>query len=111
MKEVGEKVQMMVRPSNAAFHLPSDPSVPMVLCAAGSGLAPFRGFIEERALQKGSGRDVGKVLLFYGCRMPEEDYLYWAGELGAWAKEGVVDVRPAFSRKPQSAEGCKYVQE
>jgi len=61
----GDKVQMAVRPSSSAFHPPADPSVPLVLFCAGSGLAPTRGFIQERAAQKQSGREVGKILLFF----------------------------------------------
>ncbi|KAF8755308.1 cytochrome P450 [Rhizoctonia solani] len=55
----GDRVQMAVRTSAKAFHPPADPSVPMVMFAAGSGIAPFRGFIEERAAQAQAGRKVG----------------------------------------------------
>jgi cytochrome P450/NADPH-cytochrome P450 reductase len=48
---------------------------PRIMFCAGSGVAPMRGFIQERALQKKSGREVGNMLLFYGCRSPHEDYL------------------------------------
>lgn len=107
----GDKVQMAVRPSNAAFHPPQDPRVPILLFCAGSGLAPMRGFLQERACQKMAGRDVGNAILFFGCRRPTEDYLYSDSDLKEWAKLGVVDVRPAFSREPSMSEGCKYVQE
>jgi len=108
----GDLVQVAVRPSAVAFALPADPSVPLVLFCAGSGLAPMRGFIQERATQIQSGRkDVGKVLLFYGCRHPEEDYMYSDAELKEWSEVGAVDVRPAFSRAQAQSEGCKYVQE
>jgi len=106
----GGKVQMAVRPSNA-FHLPADPSIPIVMIAAGSGIAPMRGFIQERALQKASGRDVGKMLLFFGCRSPEEDYLYSKTDIEEWTKSGLLEVRPAFSRNIAKSEGAKYVQE
>lgn len=107
----GDRVQMSVRPSSAAFHPPADPLVPLVLFCSGSGLAPMRGFIQERAVQKQSGREVGKALLFFGCRSPEEDFLYSDSDLGEWIKLGVVDVRPAFSRSSSDSEGCKYVQD
>jgi cytochrome P450/NADPH-cytochrome P450 reductase len=107
----GDKVAMSVRPSNASFHLPADPTVPVVMFCAGSGLAPFRGFCQERALQRKAGRATGKMLLFYGCRKPGEDYLYADAELKEWAALGAVDIRPAFSRSPEQSEGCKYVQE
>ncbi|KAF5345044.1 hypothetical protein D9758_010444 [Tetrapyrgos nigripes] len=106
----GDRVQLSVRASSAAFHTPEDPSTPILAYAAGSGLAPLRGFIQERALQKSAGRDVGKVLLFFGCRDPEGDYIY-KEELEEWVKLGVLDVRPAFSRAPEKSEGCKYIQD
>lgn len=57
-----------------------------MLCA-GSGLAPFRGFVQERAAQKRAGREVGKMLLFFGCMDPEMDYLYAREEMGEWVRE------------------------
>ena len=108
----GDRVQVAVRPSAAAFALPADPRVPLVLFCAGAGLAPMRAFVQERAAQIRSGRtDVGRVLLFYGCRHPKQDYMYADAELGEWRAIGAVDVRPAFSRARELSEGCKYVQE
>ncbi|KAF9263918.1 fatty acid hydroxylase [Marasmius fiardii PR-910] len=107
----GDRVQMVVRPSASSFHPPEDPTVPIVACCAGSGLAPIRGFIQERAIQKSSGREVAKILLLFGCRSPDTDYLYADGDLAEWTKLGVVDIRPAFSRASEKSEGCKYVQD
>ncbi|KAH8103122.1 cytochrome P450 [Cristinia sonorae] len=107
----GDKAQVAIRHSSAAFHPPEDTSVPMILFCAGSGLAPMRGFLQERALQKKAGKDVAKSLLFFGCRRPEEDYLYADSDLKEWVENGIVDVKPAFSRKPEESSGCKYVQD
>lgn len=108
----GDLVQLMIRQSATTFSLPVDPSVPIVLFCAGTGLAPMRGFIQERAMQIQSGRkDIGKILLFFGCRDPGKDYLYFETDLGKWIELGVVDVRPAFSRAPEKSEGCRYVQD
>ncbi|GJE90389.1 bifunctional P-450/NADPH-P450 reductase [Phanerochaete sordida] len=106
-----DRVQLAVRPSAAAFHPPADPATPMIMVCAGSGLAPMRGFLQERALQKKGGREVGKSVLFFGCRRPGEDYLYEDSDLKEWAELGVVDVRPAFSRESEKSLGCKYVQD
>lgn len=106
-----DKVQLAIRPSNAAFHPPTDPTVPLVMFCAGSGLAPMRGFLQERALQKQAGRDVAKSVLFFGCRSPAQDYLYCDTDLKEWVDLGIVDVRPAFSRASDQSLGCKYVQE
>ncbi|KAI9067866.1 fatty acid hydroxylase [Trametes sanguinea] len=107
----GDMVQLAVRASSATFHPPEDVSIPMVMFAAGSGLAPMRGFLQERAVQKKAGREVATSMLFFGCRSPEEDYLYGDSDLKEWQELGIVDVRPAFSRSPEKSFGCRYVQD
>ncbi|TDL26943.1 bifunctional P-450/NADPH-P450 reductase [Rickenella mellea] len=100
----GDEAQVVVRLSNSIFHLPLDPLVPVVMFCAGSGIAPFRGFIQERFAQKESGRDVGNMVLFFGCRNPFVDFLYYDAELKVWQERGVVDVRPAFSDSPDASK-------
>ncbi|KAF5243964.1 hypothetical protein FAUST_2585 [Fusarium austroamericanum] len=107
----GDKLHVSVRASSAAFHLPSDPETTPIICvAAGTGLAPFRGFIQERAAMLAAGRKLAPALLFFGCRDPENDDLY-AEELARWEQMGAVDVRRAYSRATDKSEGCKYVQD
>jgi len=103
---VGGKVRCMVRPTNIAFHLPSDPTVPIIMIAAGTGLAPMRGFLQERAAilaaassSSGTRKTLGPAILYFGCRDPEHDFIY-KDELMAWEKQGIVAVRPTFSRAP-----------
>ncbi|PHH78447.1 hypothetical protein CDD80_6854 [Ophiocordyceps camponoti-rufipedis] len=108
--EVGERIQISIRPSRNGFHLPTDDSKPIIMACAGTGLAPFRAFVAERALKKSGGREVGPALLFYGCSRPEDDDLY-RDELDKWEAEGAVRVRRAYSKQPDASEGCKYVQD
>ena len=102
----GDRINCSVRASNATFHPPDDTKTPIIMIAAGTGIAPFRGFIQERAAQSVCGRDIGPTILYYGCRT-EEDFLY-SNELEKWSKLGAVQVKSVFSRQGNSDK--KYVQ-
>jgi cytochrome P450/NADPH-cytochrome P450 reductase len=105
-RRVGDTIHASVRETKAGFRLPDDASVPIIMIGPGTGLAPFRGFLQERAAQKTKGAALGPAMLFFGCRHPEQDFLY-AEELKAFAADGVCDLYTAFSR----AGGQKtYVQ-
>ncbi|TEA18110.1 Bifunctional cytochrome P450/NADPH--P450 reductase [Colletotrichum sidae] len=107
----GDSLHVAIRPSHAAFSLPSDTEhTPLICVAAGTGLAPFRGFIQERAAMLAAGRTLAPALLFFGCRSPDHDDLY-RDELDEWEARGAVSVRRAFSREPDGSEGCKHVQD
>jgi NADPH-ferrihemoprotein reductase len=70
----GIHVPVHVRHSN--FKLPSDPTKPIIMVGPGTGVAPFRAFVQERASQARAGQTVGKTVLFFGCRKKEEDFIY-----------------------------------
>lgn len=107
----GEKIYVGIRPSPAIFHLPSESSKPIVMFAAGSGIAPMRSFMQERAIQAASGQNVGEMVLFYGCRAPGHDFLYSNDDLKEWQEQGILQIKPAFSRDVERSDGNKYVQE
>lgn len=107
----GDRVLVSVRSTNKYFRLPLDmQATPVVMMCNGSGIAPFRGFCQERAtLIAEGGKTLAPAVLFIGCRRTGRDQLY-AEELEAWAKLGAVDVRWVFSRDGAGDE-CKYVQD
>ena len=71
----------------------------------------MRGFLQERAIQAKSGRNVGKTVLFYGCRYSAKDFLYAEDDLKEWEELEFLEVKPAFSKEPEKSFGNKYVQQ
>lgn len=69
-----QRVQIPVWFSKGSLPSPP-PSLPLILVGPGTGCAPFRGFVEERALQSKSG-PTAPVLFFFGCRNEKHDFLY-----------------------------------
>lgn len=107
----GDHIHVNVKQSHQSFHLPLDnAATPLIMVCAGTGIAPFRGFVQERALQIEAGRKLAPALLFFGCQKPGQDDLH-ADELSDWASKGAVNVRYAYSREPESSNGAKYVQD
>ncbi|KAJ6147241.1 hypothetical protein N7497_009223 [Penicillium chrysogenum] len=70
----GGKVFAHIRRSK--FKLPALGKTPLVMVAAGTGIAPFRAFLSERCQLLKIGKEVGPMILFFGCRNPNEDYIY-----------------------------------
>jgi cytochrome P450/NADPH-cytochrome P450 reductase len=105
-RRAGDTIRATVRETKAGFRLSDDSSVPIIMIGPGTGLAPFRGFLQERASLRARGVALGPAMLFFGCRHPAQDYLY-ADELKAFAAEGITELHTAFSR----GDGPKtYVQ-
>ncbi|MGT2430534.1 hypothetical protein ACU4HD_20960 [Cupriavidus basilensis] len=84
-----------------------DPARPMILVGPGTGIAPFRGFLEERAAQMAAGQAVAASRLYYGCRHPEHDWLY-RDDVARWQAGGVVQAHAAYSTA--GAPDQRYVQ-
>ena len=89
----GDKVLVYVQP-NKHFHLPESPDTDIIMVGPGTGIAPFRSFIEGRAVNKGAGR----TWLFFGDQHVATDFLY-RDELEQYQKDGVLTkLDTAFSR-------------
>ena len=98
-----DRVQVFLRP-NQHFRLPADPNRSVIMIGPGTGVAPFRGFLQEREALGA----VGKNWLFFGHRNFTHDFLYQL-EVQDWLKNGVLNrLDVAFSRD-QPAK--RYVQD
>ena len=104
----GDEILGFVRRPNPPFAPPADPETPLILIGPGTGFAPLRGFLQERAAQRAKGIETSKALVYYGCRHPEHDWFY-RDEMAAWEREGVASVRAAFSSSDASPN--RFVQD
>ncbi|MFD4592776.1 bifunctional cytochrome P450/NADPH--P450 reductase [Streptomyces rubiginosohelvolus] len=102
--QAGDTVQARVLPCSDSFRLPENPSVPVILVSAGTGLAPFRGAVLDRHHTGATGT----LLCYFGCDHPDVDYLHRA-EFEAAEAADAVSMRPTFMHAP--ADGIRFVQE
>jgi len=89
------RVPIYVRRSQ--FRLPNRVQTPVIMIGPGTGVAPFRGFIQERAFQKEQGKPVGETHLYFGCRNKDKDFIY-REELEKYVEDEVLTLHTAFSR-------------
>jgi len=86
LAERADDVPVPVFPSVAKhFHLPEDPETPIIMIGPGTGVAPFRAYLQER---KATGAK-GKNWLFFGAQHESCDFAY-GDEFNAFMKEGLL---------------------
>jgi sulfite reductase (NADPH) flavoprotein alpha-component len=86
LAERADDVPVPVFPSVAKhFHLPDDPETPIIMVGPGTGVAPFRAYLQER---KATGAK-GKNWLFFGSQHEICDFAY-GEEFNAFMKEGIL---------------------
>ncbi|MGW5473848.1 cytochrome P450 [Streptomyces chartreusis] len=90
----GDTVYARIQPCRDVFRI--ETGAPVVMVAAGTGLAPFRGVVADRAAALAAGTELASALCYFGCDAPDADFLH-ADELHAAESAGAVSLRPAFS--------------
>ena len=101
-ERVGETIPCYFHP-NKNFKLPEDSDKPIIMVGPGTGIAPFRAFIEERKVTGASGKN----WLFFGDRSQKTDYLY-GDEWEEYKKNGVLNELDLAWSRDQSEK--VYVQ-
>lgn len=105
--ENGIKPTVPIYVRKSQFRLPFKANTPVLMVGPGTGLAPFRGFIQERHFAKKDGKPVGDTILYFGCRHKAQDYIY-EDELNDYVNDGTLTkIHVAFSR---DQEKKVYVQ-
>jgi sulfite reductase (NADPH) flavoprotein alpha-component len=102
-RRVGDRLKVYLKP-NRHFRLPADADAPVIMIGPGTGIVPFRAFMQEREAVGSRGRN----WLFFGDRNYQHDFLYQL-EWQDFVKDGVLDrIDVAFSRdQPEKV----YVQD
>lgn len=89
----GEKPAIFISP-NKAFRVPANGNAPLIMVGPGTGIAPFRAFLQERQVTGAQGKN----WLFFGDQHQEHDFIY-REELTAWQESGLLTrLDLAFSR-------------
>ncbi|KAI8926634.1 hypothetical protein BC831DRAFT_455497 [Entophlyctis helioformis] len=92
----GQAVTVSIKPS--VMRLPERLTDPVIMAGLGTGMAPFRAFIEERWYWRSKGFAVGPMVLYFGSRHRSMEYLY-GEELDAYHADGLLThLGLAFSR-------------
>ena len=94
----GQRVPVYLQKAHG-FALPDDPATPIIMIGPGTGIAPFRAFLQERAARAADlAAQGGANWLFFGNQRASEDFLY-RGEIEGWLRRGVLTrLDTAFSR-------------
>ncbi len=90
-------LRVFIHPSHD-FTIPADPSAPMIMVGPGTGVAPFIAFLQQRQVDKATGRN----WLFFGDQKKDSDFLY-REQLESWQSTGLLaKLDLAFSRDDES---------
>ncbi|KAJ2816508.1 hypothetical protein FBU31_006550, partial [Coemansia sp. 'formosensis'] len=109
----GQRILVAKRRNTSEFRMPAAPDQrPVIMIGPGTGVAPFIGFLEQRAQEltaAGVSPEAAPLMwLFFGCRNRLHDFLF-RPQLEQWQSKGILGrLSTCFSR--DSLDGPKYVQ-
>ncbi|XP_069775851.1 nitric oxide synthase 1-like [Narcine bancroftii] len=103
----GDSVLCFIRRA-PLFHLPADPSAPCVLVGPGTGVAPFRGFWQQRQIDIERGQNPCNMMLVFGCRYSDKDHIYKEEMIEAKNRGALREIHTAYSREQEQKV---YVQD
>jgi sulfite reductase (NADPH) flavoprotein alpha-component len=86
LAERADHVPVPVYPSSAKhFHMPEDPNIPLIMIGPGTGIAPFRAFLQERRVLGAKGKN----WLFFGAQRQKCDYSY-KEDFARFKRDGIL---------------------
>jgi sulfite reductase (NADPH) flavoprotein alpha-component len=88
---------ILAHSTHSVMQMPADRKAHIFMAGLGTGLAPFRAFVEQRQYQKSQGEKVGPMTLFFGGRHAHAEY-YYRDEFETFEREGLVKCCNAWSR-------------
>jgi len=88
---------MPAKINGSAVTVPKDQKVPFIMVGLGTGLAPFRAFVQDRVAAKKAGKETGPMALYYGARTSKDEWCY-GEEFTAHAKDIDLHINCAWSR-------------
>jgi cytochrome P450/NADPH-cytochrome P450 reductase len=94
-----DDLHLRVKRPGPGFSLPDDAETAVIMICAGTGIAPFRSFLQHLATRHSAGEPVPPVVLIRGCRRSDHDHIY-GDEVAAWVDEGWLRYYPAYSHEP-----------
>lgn len=107
--EIGQKLPAFFRYSS--FKLPEDPAKPVIMIAAGSGIAPFRSFWEARLRQAEAGLSLGPMILIFGCRKESMDLLKMETDKFGDLEDGPLPFKRLTAVSRENHRPSQYVQD
>ncbi|KAJ3795730.1 assimilatory sulfite reductase [Lentinula aff. detonsa] len=106
--QIGQKVTVSIKPS--VMKLPPNDTQPLIMAGLGTGAAPFRAFLQHKALLRSQGKAIGPVYYYFGSRHQSQEYLY-GEEIEAFILDGIISrAGLAFSRDGPPGAKKVYIQ-